>query len=87
MSHYTVIVFSTFQINNGIVSRGDGGDHEAIFPLAHVEEIGVDWLTASGVLRFRLHTSTERAVRFDNSDGSQECADAISDIFAAWRQQ
>ena len=82
-----MVTYTTFQVNDGIVSLGDGGDHERIFPLSMVTTIGVDWTRRSGVLSFTLATGgLVIEVTFMEPDGGQECSDAISDIFSAWRK-
>lgn len=79
-------MFTEFQVNDGIVTLGNGGEQESIFPLSSIVAMDVNWMVASGRITFTLGAdAVQRMVTFGEDDSGQECADAISDVFAAWR--
>ena len=47
-------MFTEFQVNDGIVTLGNGGEQESIFPLSSIVAMDVDWMVASGRITFTL---------------------------------
>lgn len=81
--------YTGLEANDGVAligSTSNGDDHEVFCRVEDVRIIEVDWLTESGrITVITTHRSYE--VTFDDNDGGQQCADAISDLHRAMRKE
>lgn len=84
MSEYR---YTGLMASDGLLSIGDtghGDEHEVFVRMADVHAVEVDWLVESGRLTI-ITRQRSYEVTFDDNDGGQECADAISDLHREMR--
>ena len=70
---------------NVITIQDDVNDHERCIPVDTIENWDVNWMVEGGALTVRSRDRLETVIVFPEGDYGQACADAISDLFLAFK--